>query len=248
MGQEMTPVEFKKQTGRLLLCELTQNNYTANPEKKRQRGNRGKKPLKENDSSPQFPYRTPPDKSQMQPRKFPRKRRGVLRLPWKRGPRAWEIAQRAESILEALSLSRREFYSLRRTAMLLGISTQPVRDWIRLGQLKREGPRRQITRSELRRFLMLLVRRAEPYAPENYLDRIERHRKVPRWRWGKIVTARFDWPKGIVSLKPSQLAGLVGCHPSLITKAIRAGRLIGQRRTPHRYVITRWAWQRANYR
>jgi hypothetical protein len=184
----------------------------------------------------------------MQLRRFPRKRKGVLRLPWKRGPRAWEIAQRAESILEALSSSRREFYSLRRTAELLGISTQPVRDWIRLGQLKREGPRRQISRSELRRFLTVLLSRAEPYDPENYLERIEHHRKVPRSRWCKILMARFVWPKGTVSLNPSRLAGLVGCHPSLITKAIRAGRLHGSRRTPHRYVITHLAWQRANYR
>ena len=168
----------------------------------------------------------------MQPTKFRRKRRGALKLPWKRGPRAWEIAQRAESILEAMESSRKGFYSLRRTAKLLGISTQPVRDWIRLGQLKREGPRRQIIRSELKRFVMSLVSRAEPYDPENYLDRIEHHRKVPSWRWRKLVTAKFTWPKGTAGLNPSQLAGLVGCHPSLIRKAIHAGRLSGRRKTP----------------
>jgi len=87
---------------------------------------------------------------------------GKPRLPWKRGPRAWEIAQRADSIMAALHASRRGFYSLRKAAKLLGVSTQPVRDWIRLNHLKRDGPRQQISRGELKRFVHELTKRAKP--------------------------------------------------------------------------------------
>ncbi len=111
---------------------------------------------------------------------------GKPRLPWKRGPRAYEIAQRADQILETLDTERRGFYSLRRAARVLGVSTQPVRDWLRLGQLKRDGPRRQISRAELVRFINKLVERAEPFDPSNYVRRIEHHRKVESWKWRKL--------------------------------------------------------------
>ena len=180
----------------------------------------------------------------MQQTENPRRRKRSPRLPWKRGPRAWEIAQRADAILETLNNSRRGFYSLRRTAKLLGISTQPVRDWIRLGQLKRDGPRLQISRAELKRFIFELIHRAEPFERENYLDRIELHRKVPNWPWRKLVMADFTWPKGRNLLTPSELAGLIGCHPSLIIKAIIAGRVSAHRRTPGRWAVTRRSWRR----
>jgi hypothetical protein len=175
---------------------------------------------------------------------YPRRRKRSPRLPWKRGPRAWEIVQRADGILETLNDTRRGFYSLRRTAKLLGISTQPVRDWIRLGQLKRDGPRRQISRTELKRFIYELIRRAEPFDPGNYVDRIEHNRKHPSWPWRKLVMADFTWPKGRDLLTPSELAGLIGCHPSLIIKAIMAGRVSAHRRTPGRWAVTRRSWRR----
>jgi hypothetical protein len=164
-------------------------------------------------------------------------RRGRPRLPWKRGPRAWEIAQRAHSIFETLNASRRGFYSLRRTAKLLGISTQPVRDWIRLGHLKREGPRGQIAKGELGRFLGELERRAEFFEPWNYLDRFP-----PTRPFKKLGRVRFVWPKDRKALNPSELAALAGCHPSLVLKAIRSGELRGRRRTPCRVEVSRQAW------
>ena len=154
---------------------------------------------------------------------------GKPRLPWKRGPRAYEIAQRAGFILETLNASRRGFYSLRRTAELLDISTQPVRDWIRLDQMKRDGPRQQISTRELKRFLGVLIERAEPFDPGKYLDRIEWNRKVPSRPWHKLRWTSFKWPKEENELTPSQLAELIGCHPSLIRKAIQAGEVIAQR-------------------
>jgi hypothetical protein len=65
---------------------------------------------------------------------------GKPRLPWKRGPIAWEVANRADEILEALAENRRRFLSLRRASEMLGVSTQPLRDWIKLGYLKQDGP------------------------------------------------------------------------------------------------------------
>ena len=179
---------------------------------------------------------------------LPRKRnRARPRLPWKRGPRAWEIAQRAETILKTLAADRRGYYSLRRTAKILGISTQPVRDWIRLGQLEREGPRQQIRRTELERFLDELVQRAEPFDSWSYVRRIEKNRKTPSWQWRKLTFAQFQWPKEQKELSPAHLAKLIGCHPSLIIKAILAGRVQGHRRTRCRWAITRRAWRQAFY-
>ncbi len=165
------------------------------------------------------------------------------RLPWKRGPRAYEIAQRADQILETLDAVRRGFYSLRRTARLLGVSTQPVRDWIRLGYIKRDGPRRQISRAELLRFINKLVDRAEPFDPWNYVQRIDRNRKVDSWKWRKLAFAQFTWPEGREMLTPSELAILIGCHQSLIIKAIYSGRVPGCRPTPCRWAVKRHSWR-----
>lgn len=170
---------------------------------------------------------------------------GKPRLPWKRGPRAYEIAQRADEIRESLRASRLGFYSLRRTARLFGVSTQPIRDWIRLGQLKREGPRRQISREQLARFLNNLEERAEPFDPVNYVRRIEHNRKIGSWQWRKLSEARFEWPKKCKTRTPSELARLIGCHPSLIIKAIYARRVNGFRPTPCRWAIKRISWQNA---
>jgi hypothetical protein len=165
------------------------------------------------------------------------------KLPWKRGPRAYQIAQRAEEIFERLNHDRRGFCSLRRTAKVLGVSTQPVRDWIRLGYLKRDGPRDQISRAGIESFVWMLVEKAEAFDPLNYLNRIERNRKTPSWPWRKFATANFIWPKERDMLKATELAKLIGCHPSLITKAIKAGRVHGFRPTPRRWAIKRRTWK-----
>jgi len=164
-------------------------------------------------------------------------RRGKPRLPWKRGPRACEIAQRADSILETLNASRRGFYSLRRTAKLLGVSTQPVRDWIRLGHLKREGPRGQIAKGELLRFLVWLQQRAELFDSLNYLERLPQI-----YPFGKLRDASFEWPKDRKALNPRELAALTGCHPSLVLKAIHEGRLRARHRSPCRWEVSKHAW------
>jgi hypothetical protein len=127
----------------------------------------------------------------------------------------------------------------------MGVSTQPVRGWIRLGRLQRNGPRHQISRAELKRFVYELMARAEPYDAGNYLDRIERNRKTPSWPWRKLASAKFKWPNEHKALSPSQLAGLTGCHSSLIRKAIRAERVYGYRRTRCRWAITKRAWRQA---
>jgi transposase len=146
--------------------------------------------------------------------------------------------------LAVLQTSRRGAYSLRAAATVLGVSTQPVRDWIRLGWLKRDGPRQQISRSELRACVQKLKLRATRFDPDGYCQRIELNRKIPSSPWRKIFHADFDWPKNRDELSPPELARLIGCHPSLINKAIRSRRLAAKRKTEGRWVITRWHWQR----
>jgi len=174
---------------------------------------------------------------------------GQPRLPWKRGPAAWKIATASDDILKALSETRRGFFSLRRAARVLGVSTQPVRDWILRNDLKREGPGRKIKKEELRRFVKWLKDRAEPFDSSRYLERLHRKLKAPPEEFDKLRAARFVWPEGCQALSPKELAQLVGCHPSLVLKAItRHGffhRLSGRRRTPCRREVTKHAWMQA---
>jgi hypothetical protein len=177
------------------------------------------------------------------------KRRGVPRLPWKRGPVAWEVGCRAEEILAGLARCPRRFLSLRCAARFLGVSTQPLRDWIRRKDLKRDGPRFQISKDELCRFVKLLQERAEPFDSDGYLERLHRKRERPPRRFEKLSSARFAWPKGRTALNPKELAQIVGCHPSLIVKAIRPyssfNRVRGRRRTRCRWEITKRSWDEA---
>jgi hypothetical protein len=159
-------------------------------------------------------------------------------LPWKRGPAAWKIASNSEEIKIQLYVQPRKFLSLRKTAKLFGVSTQPIRDWVRLGHLKREGPRRQIALGELERFIGWLKKRAEPFDPQNYLERLP---LITPFQ--KLRRAQFVWPKDRNALNPQELAALAGCHPSLILKAIHCGRLHGRHRSPCRFEVTRQAWQ-----
>ena len=169
---------------------------------------------------------------------------GKPKLPWKRGPVAWNIASNAEEIKTRLHTARRNFFGLRKTAKLFGISTQPVRDWIQLGYLKRKGPRRQITLPELERFIGWLERRAVPFPIENYTDRFIRKTGRHPDSFQTLKHAQFIWPKGQKTLRPQELAELVGCHPSLITKAIHASRWVrlGRRKTPLRRKYTWDSW------
>jgi hypothetical protein len=173
---------------------------------------------------------------------FRQKRRGSPRLPWKRGPAAWQVAIRADEILEQLACCPRRFLSLRKAAHLLGISPSPLSDWIRREYLKRDGPRLQIRKDELVRFVEWLNQRAKPYGPDGYLERLYRKRMSPPYRFDKLSSAQFVWPKGRKALTPKELSEIIGCHPSLIVKAIRQGWVHGRRATPCRWEISRAAW------
>src|ERR1700722_7547472 len=98
-------------------------------------------------------------------------RRSSPRLPWKRGPVAWGIRLRADRIRETLSNCRARFFSLRKAARILGISTQPLRDWLRRGGVKSDGSRQQFSKTEVLRFLTRLEERAEPYDMEVRFER-----------------------------------------------------------------------------
>lgn len=164
-------------------------------------------------------------------------RRGKPRLPWKRGPVAWKIKLEADEIKIRITGEKRNFFSLRKAARLLNVSTQPVRDWIRFGYLKREGPRGQIAKGELLRFLVWLQQRAELFDSMNYLERLPQ-----AYPFRKLRCASFEWPKGRKALNPRELAALTGCHPSLVLKAIRERRLRARHRSPCRWEVSKHAW------
>ena len=174
---------------------------------------------------------------------------GKPKLPWKRGPAAWKVKTRAGEILQELAESQKGFFTLRRAARLLGVSTQPLRDWIRRNQLKRDGPGQKISKEELTRFIKWLQDRAQNFDWESYWERVQRKGKGPPRRFDKLRSARFVWPAGRMALSPQELAHLVSCHPSLILKATGGPRsykkLVGRRTSPCRWEITKRSWMQA---
>lgn len=182
---------------------------------------------------------------------------GKPRLPWKRGPVAWRIVGREVQIKEQLRSERGNFLSLRGVAKCFGVSTQPFRDWTRLGYLHSDGPRGQFSKCELHRFLDWLAGRAEPFSTDNYTMRLRGKSDKPRYPFQKLSEASFEWPVGQKALTPKELAELIGCHPSLIRKATNSlvGKLAARRtarKASRKYTsasrerreVTRHAWQR----
>jgi hypothetical protein len=170
---------------------------------------------------------------------------GKPRLPWKRGPVAGRIAARADALLATVARDPRNYLSLRGAARCLEVSTQPVRDWVRLGFLTRDGPRGRFSKSELTRFIHWVAARVEPFDSWNYTRRLLGKRGRHPLPFARLMHAEFRWPQGRTALTPTELAELTGCHPSLILKAIRHhGAMLGRRKTPGRWEITRQRWQR----
>jgi hypothetical protein len=158
---------------------------------------------------------------------------------------AWRIATDADFIRAQLAAHPRHFFSLRQAARILGVSTQPLRDWIGLGHLKREGPRKQFAKAALERFVSWLEARAEPLPDEYHIKRLLGEEGEHPLEYAVLQHATFLWPTGRQALTPKELAELIGCHPSLIVKAIRdyQWRRLGRRRTPGRWEITRQRWK-----
>lgn len=138
----------------------------------------------------------------------------------------------------------KKFLCLRLAGEYLNCSMQPLREWVREGVIQANGPRGQIPVSELvalvRRFESLrLHQKFDPSAPAKRFYK----RGTPRRRpFSKLFKAEFDWPKGKKELIPSELAALVGCHPSFIILAIKEGYVPGHRRSQCRWVIRRADW------
>lgn len=167
------------------------------------------------------------------------------RLPWKRGPAPWRIACGASKILGRLEECRSRFFSLREAARVLGVSTQPLRDWTARRYLKRTGPRLQYAKDELRRLVKLFAERAAPFGPDDYLVRFHHWRDGRCYPFTKLGAASFAWPKARGALCPRDLAKLAGCHASSVLRAINSGRVRGRRRTPCRWAVTKRAWSEA---
>ena len=165
------------------------------------------------------------------------KRKG--KTPWKRGPAAYAVARAADDLLEEMAGMEATHLSLRETAQLLGVSTQPLRDWHRDGWL-RKGPRGlKFPVEELRRFVEWLGRYAKPFDMRARLVRLRKRGEPPPRAWDKLRNRNFRWPKGQRFLRPTELAELLGCHPSLITKAIARGYLQGRKRNKVHWEIWR---------
>jgi hypothetical protein len=169
---------------------------------------------------------------------------GKRRLPWKRGPAAWTIASNSQAVKARLASQSRSFLSLRQTARILGVSTQPVRDWVRLKHLRRDGPRAQFARAELGRFIRWLEKWAAPFPAASYAKRFVRKTDRSPRPFDVLQYAQFLWPKGRKALTPRELANLIGCHPSIIVKAVNHyWPSLGRRKSPHRWEISRNRWQ-----
>jgi hypothetical protein len=173
------------------------------------------------------------------------RRRRNPRQPWKRGPLAWKVAGNSVEILGRLERQRRRFLSLRRAAVMLGVSTYALRDWTRRGDVKRSGPQFQYEIQELRRLVEWLCKRAKPFEAEDYLMRFTHYREGRDYPFRKLGASRFSWPKERSVLRPSEVARLAGCHTSLVVRAIHAGYLRGRRRTRCRWEISKRAWKDA---
>ena len=130
-------------------------------------------------------------------------------------------------ILVKLNRDPEAFYSLRKAAQVLGISTQPLRDWHQDGWVAKGPKGLKFPAAELRRFVQWLARYAKPFKMQERVRRFcKRGQPVPR-AFDKLRQASFSWPKGRKSLRPAELATLMGCHPSLVTKALTQGWLTG---------------------
>ena len=162
--------------------------------------------------------------------------------PWLHGPVAWDVAQRANAILATLDASPKRFLSQRQTALILGFSIQPVRDWLRSGLLDASGPRKQIPIHAVVALVQHFQRLAQPYSMAERAGRFQQDK--PRRPFAKLRRARFDWPKQIRTRTPAEIAKLVGCYPSTIIRAIHAKELFPDRRTPYSWEISRKQWER----
>ena len=165
--------------------------------------------------------------------------------PWLHGPVAWEIAERADAILVSLADSPKRFLSLRQAAGILGISTQPVRDWLAAGLLEASGPRKQIPARAVEQLVKTFRKSAQPYEMKRRLSRLQEPGAFPPWRFGKLFMADFKWPPKHDALRTTELAALAGCHPSLVIKAIHAGEVVARQASPRRWEITRRNWNKA---
>lgn len=172
------------------------------------------------------------------------------KAPWHRGPTAFAIGSRSNEIMERLAGLSETHLSLRRTAEVLGISTQPLRVWYREGWIKKGPAGRKFPVDELKRFVLWLKRYAKP---EDMRQRVRRfskikgkHQPLPR-AWDLLRKASFEWPKGQATLTPSQLAALVGCSPSLVTKAIEDQYLDADRPGRVHWHISKRQWNRRGF-
>lgn len=166
------------------------------------------------------------------------------RKPWLRGPVAHQLVDSMELILIRLDSIRQKYLSLRMTAECLGISTEPIRKWKAGGWISGDGPRGQYSKDELKRFLLWLKKYARPYPMKTLALRFHNEEHPEPRPFLKLYSAKFSWPKERKALTPSELGRLIGCHPSLLVKAIDQGIVRGRRRSAYRWEIPKSNWRR----
>src|SRR3569623_2128202 len=104
----------------------------------------------------------------------------------------------APELLEEMAGIVQTHLSLRETARLLCISTQPLREWHRDGWI-RKGPKGlKFPVEEIRRFVLHLQRYAKPYDMRGRYGRfhLKRGKDQPLpGAWSKLKKAEIQWPK-----------------------------------------------------
>ncbi len=165
--------------------------------------------------------------------------------PWLKGPVAWEVRLRAPLIRERMQAEKERCLSLRQVAEALGISTQPARLWIKEGWLPATGPRGRVKVEDLLEFTAWLEKNARPYRMEDSAARFAGQDESGPSPFRKLYRSQFSWDPARAVLTPPELADRIGCHPSLIVKAIRAGFIQAKRRSHSRWEIARQDWAQA---
>jgi predicted DNA-binding transcriptional regulator AlpA len=155
---------------------------------------------------------------------------------WKRGPSAFELAMRSDYVLDELRAHPKPFISVRKCCSILGVSHHTLKDWVKRKLIPRSKISRKFRTKDLIAFVEGVASR-----PKEPPQRESRFGKVPR-RFDMIRSAQIDWPKEETHLTPRELARRLGCHPSTLTKAFKARRLPGERKTRGRWHIPRTRW------
>jgi hypothetical protein len=115
-----------------------------------------------------------------------------------------------------------------------------LRDWIRLGFLKRT--RGKIRKTDLLYAIDRLGNESSPFEAEHYLERIHWKTGHPPDPFAKLQRSYFVWPSDRPILTPKELAAKIGCDPSLVRKAF--SQKVPKRQLRRRFQLSKRLWEK----